>query len=86
MGNYPYASSYMTGGAVLLPAYPARVACSHLSTPINPGTNATGLYAAVAAAVAVIVNATGTLPCFPIDPNPYSHPAMKYDGKWDWPQ
>jgi len=30
MGNYPYPSSYIMNGVSVLPAYPMRVACSHL--------------------------------------------------------
>lgn len=31
MGNYPYSSSYILNGGGTLPAYPVRVACSHLA-------------------------------------------------------
>lgn len=57
MGNYPYPSSYITGGAAELPAYPVRVACDFLadaSLPAKPPA----LFAAVRDAVAVLVNAT----------------------------
>ena len=30
MGNYPYPSPYILNGAGILPAFPVRVACSHL--------------------------------------------------------
>ena len=30
MGNYPYPSPYILNGAGVLPAFPVRVACSHL--------------------------------------------------------
>jgi hypothetical protein len=32
MGNYPYPSSYITNGHGELPAFPVRVACSHLDS------------------------------------------------------
>ncbi len=83
MGNYPYPSSYMTGGSVKLPAYPVRAACSVLNSPIAP-TNKTGLYDAMRIAVSVMANATGDAPCYQIDPNPYTHPAFKVDGQWDY--
>lgn len=81
MGNYPYPSSYLTGGTVMLPAWPVREACAFLSTPIT--NNNTQLYYAVANAVAVIGNAT-PVPCNDITPNPYTHPSQQYDGIWDF--
>jgi lysosomal Pro-X carboxypeptidase len=83
MGNYPYPSSYMTGGAVVLPAFPVREACSFLSTPIDPVGNTTGLYAAVMQAIGVFNNATPTA-CYDTGANPYTHPATQYDGIWDY--
>lgn len=87
MGNYPYPSSYITGGSVVLPAFPVRQACSYLSTPLNPATQTAQLYAAVAQAIGVINNASSaTVPpitCNLISPNPYSHPSYQNDGLWD---
>ena len=83
MGNYPYASAYMTGGAVELPAFPARAACAHVDAPISPN-NKTGLYTAMRGAMSVIANATGGASCFAIDPNPYTHPSFPMDGQWDF--
>lgn len=83
MGNYPYPSSYITGGSVTLPPFPVRVACGFLSTPIDPVNNTTGLYNAVAQAVAVVGNAT-PVSCNDIDPNPYTSPASNMDGIWDY--
>ena len=83
MGNYPYPSSYITGGSVMLPAFPVRVACSYLNTPIDPVQNTTALYQAVANAVGVIANAT-PVSCNEIDPNPYTSPASNMDGTWDY--
>lgn len=43
MGNFPYESSYLTGAlsdvAVPLPAWPVRVACSHLKEEVHTGTH-----------------------------------------------
>lgn len=85
MGNYPYPSSYITGGAVVLPAFPVRVACSFLAAPLDPVKDKLRLYAAVAAAVGVVNNATvPPVSCFQVDPNPYTHPSEQYDGIWDY--
>ncbi|KAL3662609.1 hypothetical protein V7S43_012461 [Phytophthora oleae] len=35
MGNYPYPSSYIMNGVCVLPAYPVRVACSHVQDAFN---------------------------------------------------
>jgi lysosomal Pro-X carboxypeptidase len=83
MGNYPYPSSYMTGGAVELPAYPVRVACGFLADPSLP-SNPAALFAAARQASAVLANATADQPCFAIPPNPYTHPSEPVDGLWDW--
>jgi lysosomal Pro-X carboxypeptidase len=82
MGNYPYPSDYISYPATL-PAFPVRVACSHLAS--TPPT-VEELYSSIADAVGVLVNASGSLSCFPIDPNPYTHPAQQYDGIWDYQQ
>lgn len=34
-GSYSFPSSYMVGADGVLPAYPLRVACSHLSQPLE---------------------------------------------------
>jgi lysosomal Pro-X carboxypeptidase len=82
IGNYPYPSSYLTAGAVVLPAHPVRVACSFLSERF-PSTKVE-IYSALKAAAAVLANATADLTCFDVAPNPYSHPAAPYDGIWDY--
>ena len=83
MGNWPYASSYLTGGGdVFLPAFPLRKACSYLGSGELPIGE---LYGAVFAAISVLNNASA-VPCFDIPPNPYSHPQLPYDGIWDYQQ
>jgi lysosomal Pro-X carboxypeptidase len=82
MGSYPYPSNYLTGGgSVYLPAYPLRKACTFLNTSLA----GEALYSGVAAAMAVLNNASA-VPCNDIPPNPYSHPELPYDGLWDWQQ
>ena len=82
IGNYPYPSSYLTAGAVLLPAYPMRVACSFLGAQHLASKGE--LYSALKSAAAVLANATADSPCFDIPPNPYTHAAQRYDGIWDY--
>jgi lysosomal Pro-X carboxypeptidase len=81
IGNYPYPSSYLTAGAVLLPANPIRVACSFLTARFDRGRD---LYSAMKSAAAVLANATADMSCFDIPPNPYTHPEASYDGIWDY--
>lgn len=82
IGNYPYQSSYLTGGAALLPANPISVACSFLSADGFESRH--DLYSALKAAAAVLANATADVTCFDVPPNPYRHPAAAYDGIWDY--
>ena len=63
MGDYPYASSYMTNGLSFLPAWPMREACRGLA--MDPAAASGGeeeddaLLAGLAAAAAVFYNHTG---------------------------
>jgi lysosomal Pro-X carboxypeptidase len=82
MGNYPWPSDYICY-PVTCPAFIYRVMCSHLSEPLS---DPLVLYNAVREAVDTLVNASGTLSCNEIDPNPYSHPSLQYDGIWDYQQ
>ncbi|CAH0489467.1 unnamed protein product [Peronospora farinosa] len=83
MGNYPYSFSYLTGGAVELPAWPVREACSHLAgefptTSFRQESVNTSLLEALRDAAFVFHNATKDLPCFKI-------PTLwDYDGIWDY--
>jgi len=61
MGNYPYASSYLMHGESILPAWPVRAACKHLSRA--PASDAE-LFEGVREAVAVYYNNTGSQKCF----------------------
>ncbi|KAF0686758.1 Aste57867_21463 [Aphanomyces stellatus] len=57
--NYPFASSYF--GGLPLPAFPNRVACDHLAADFT--NDDAGLVRGFRAAVGVVLNATGNLPC-----------------------
>ena len=61
MGNFPYASDYLTNGGGVLPAWPVREACSHLSMPVMSGT---ALLAGLRDAAAVFYNVSGDQACF----------------------
>ncbi|ETL86705.1 hypothetical protein L917_13905 [Phytophthora nicotianae] len=83
MGDFPYPSSYLTGGAVELPAWPVREACSYLAGDFSTSTFRqegvdTTLLEALRDAANVFHNATGDLTCFKI-------PTLwDYDGIWDY--
>lgn len=77
MGNYPYPSPYILNGAGLLPAFPVRVACSHLA---DPGLQGAELLGAMASAVGVFYNFSGGLDCF--DFNQGSDPDTQEDGEF----
>ncbi|KAJ0405963.1 hypothetical protein P43SY_005529 [Pythium insidiosum] len=79
MGNFPYPSSYLTGGSADLPAWPVRAACSHLAGDFKD--NAAGdekLLTALRDASFVFHNATKNLECFKL-------PTLAdMDGIWDY--
>ncbi|TDH66837.1 hypothetical protein CCR75_005973 [Bremia lactucae] len=83
MGNFPYPSSYLAGGAINLPAWPIREACSHLAgdfslPPLGQEGKDTTLLEALRDASNVFYNATNDLKCFKI-------PTLwNYDGIWDY--
>ncbi|KAL3661281.1 hypothetical protein V7S43_013487 [Phytophthora oleae] len=83
MGDFPYPSSYLTGGAVDLPAWPVREACSYLAgdfpmASLRQETANTTLLEALRDAANVFHNATKDLTCFKI-------PTLwDYDGIWDY--
>ncbi|RLN54658.1 hypothetical protein BBJ28_00008544 [Nothophytophthora sp. Chile5] len=83
MGDFPYPSSYLTGGSVDLPAWPVREACSHLAGDFpTPGEGKEeedlSLLEALRDAANVFHNATQDLACFKI-------PTLwDYDGIWDY--
>ncbi|OQR93179.1 lysosomal Pro-X carboxypeptidase [Thraustotheca clavata] len=83
MGNFPFPSSYLTDGAVDLPAFPVRAACNELNesfTITNPSavndTENIRLLTAMKVAVDVYANATKSLTCSPLD--------QDYDGIWGY--
>lgn len=47
MGNFPYPSAYILNGDGALPAFPVRVACSHLEDPHLVGEALLGAMAQV---------------------------------------
>lgn len=59
MGNFPYASDYLTGGDGFMPPWPVRVACDKLVGVDSSEPNQ--LLAAISAAAAVFYNATGRM-------------------------
>jgi len=65
MGNYPYASTYLMHGKSLLPPWPVRVACSHLSRQFGPDEDAL-LFEGLREATAVQQNNTGDKVCFDV--------------------
>jgi lysosomal Pro-X carboxypeptidase len=81
MSSYPYPSSYLLlGGAGILPAYPMRVACSHL------GANFTDKHdrlAAMAKAMFVYLNATGTAKCANLE-GTVNHASEVVGYLWDY--
>lgn len=78
MGNYPYSSSYLTGGAAMLPPYPVRAACDFLADPALASGDPWALLSAFNAAGAVFNNATQNLACYPIPTD------LWQDGQWDY--
>ena len=64
MGNYPYASTYLMHGASLLPPWPVRTACAHLTHLDAAMAPDAALFAAVREAAATFHNNTGTAKCF----------------------
>ncbi|EQC34365.1 hypothetical protein SDRG_08136 [Saprolegnia diclina VS20] len=73
MGNFPFPSSYLTGGAADLPAYPVRAACDVMAT----STNASTLLPAMRDAANLYLNATKDVPCFAWD-------TQDFDGLWGY--
>lgn len=63
MGNFPYASDYLTNGGAALPAWPVKAACVPLSDP-SLSSRPTALLAALRDAAAVFYNASGDAACF----------------------
>lgn len=64
MGSYPYPSPYILNGEGILPAFPVRVACEHLS---QPGLEGEALLSAMAKAVGVFYNFSQALDCYDIN-------------------
>jgi lysosomal Pro-X carboxypeptidase len=78
MGSYPYASSYLTGGAALLPPYPLRQACGLLADG-GLANNSAALLAAINAAAGVFNNATSNVACYGLPTGDIFE-----DGIWDY--
>jgi len=61
MGNFPFASSYLTGDPnVLLPAYPVKKMCELI-------TNSTNYLEGINSAMTLYKNASGTEACLDVD-------------------
>lgn len=78
MGNYPYASNYLTSGGPLLPPWPVRAACESLADPALATGDPWALLAAFNKAGAVFNNATQDISCYDV-PTDYW-----LDGQWDY--
>ncbi|TYZ63936.1 hypothetical protein PybrP1_002902 [[Pythium] brassicae (nom. inval.)] len=78
MGNFPYPSSYLTGGAVDLPAWPVRAACQHLAGDFADGADDEQLLAALRDAGNVFNNATQDVQCLKLPSE------QDFDGIWDY--
>jgi len=59
MGNYPFPSTYILNGQGTLPAWPVRVACESLNSPLADATNAS-LLEGLREAVSIYYNYTRT--------------------------
>lgn len=79
MGNYPYPSSYIMNGDSMLPAFPVRVACSHLS---GTYTEPTELLHALSESIGVFYNNTGQAKCY--DLNPPNEASKRSSDFWDY--
>lgn len=65
MGNYPYASAYISGDPDHpLPAWPMRAACSHMA---GKGRSPEQLLAGLADAAALLYNVSGDATCFKLE-------------------
>ncbi|KAG6976098.1 hypothetical protein JG688_00001735 [Phytophthora aleatoria] len=65
MGNYPYPSSYIMNGVSVLPAYPMRVACSHLRDTFDEAEEGElELLRAFSKTIGVYYNSTHDKECF----------------------
>ncbi|CAM9437606.1 unnamed protein product [Discosporangium mesarthrocarpum] len=84
MGNFPYPSSYILNGDGVLPAWPVRVACSHLSDPSLEHASEIELVQALSLAIGVYYNASeGGTGCF--SPGKAPNNASSVDSNnWDW--
>jgi lysosomal Pro-X carboxypeptidase len=65
MGNYPYASNYLTGGRAILPPFPLRKACKALAADFGPADDS-ALLAALSVATQVVTNASQREACIPL--------------------
>ncbi|EGZ26325.1 hypothetical protein PHYSODRAFT_327243 [Phytophthora sojae] len=83
MGNYPYASSYIMNGVSELPAYPMRVACSHLQDAFDETEDGDfKLLRAFAKTIGVYYNSTKDKECFQLKA-PSAEDAVDSDF-WDY--
>eukprot|EP00667_Euglena_gracilis_P008651 EG_transcript_8765 len=80
MGNYPFASAYISGDPALpLPPWPMRVACARLHGVGGPGPEPR--LAALREAVAVLYNVSGAARCYSLA---QVGPAAGADDIWDY--
>jgi lysosomal Pro-X carboxypeptidase len=87
MGDYPYPSSYMSGGDGELPAFPMISACSFLEGEFaNDSEGQMLLMEAVRNAVAIYYNASQSLPCYalPTDLTPQNTQSLLNPWDYQW--
>jgi lysosomal Pro-X carboxypeptidase len=82
MGNFPYASDYLTNGGGTLPPWPMRAACAPLADATLPA-RPDELLRALRAAASVFYNVSGDAACF--DPRSNVNAATAADDAfWGW--
>ncbi|DAZ97593.1 TPA: hypothetical protein N0F65_002212 [Lagenidium giganteum] len=86
MANYPYPSTYMTGGqGPPLPAFPVRAACAFLE-PEFASNDAKGLLTAFRKSVGVLYNSSHVEPCYfpPTQPPPTNASLVDRGNLWGY--
>lgn len=77
MGNFPYESAYIIDGEGVLPAYPVKAACEYLNEEFDSDEE---LVSALAKAVGVYYNFSGSLSCYDI----HAPPSSETENFWSY--
>eukprot|EP00889_Picochlorum_renovo_P004978 jgi/Picre1/32008/NNA_007356.t1 len=77
MGNFPYESAYIIDGEGVLPAYPVKAACEYLNEEFDSDEE---LVRALAKAVGVYYNFSGSLSCYDI----HAPPSSETENFWSY--